>query len=65
MTKTVRIENADTSGYKVVVEIYEKSGFQGDAPDRLVETLELNHPTAMVAPFITNTRYLVVREIPA
>lgn len=62
MTKTVRVENADTSDYKVVVEVYEKSTWQGDAPDILVETLELSHPTAMVAPYITSTRYLVVKE---
>lgn len=71
MTKTIRIENADTSDYKVIVEVYEMgpTAIAGDrvyldsTPDKLVETHELKHPTAMIAPYITSTRYLVIREI--
>lgn len=69
MTKTVRIENADTSDFKVVVEVWEK-GFTADGvfsdnvPDMLVKEIELNYPTAMTGPdlYITHTRYLVVKE---
>lgn len=65
MTKKVRIENADTSDYKVHVEIWDK-GYPEGNPDTLVKTIELNHPTAMTGDdcYITNTRYLVVKEAP-
>lgn len=64
MTKRVRIENADTSNYKVLVEIWEQ-GFDG-VPDSLVRAIELNYPTAMTDEnvYLTSTRYIVVREAP-
>lgn len=65
MTKQVRIENADLSSYKVVVEVWDK-GYPEGEPDKLARTIELNHPTAMTGTdcYITSTRYLVVREAP-
>ena len=62
MTKTVRIENADTSDWKVLVEVWEK-GYDG-SPDYIVKTVELNYPTAMTdsSVYITSTRYLIVKE---
>lgn len=63
MTKYVRIENADIADYKVAVDVYDK-GANGE-PDRLVETLHCDFPTAMVNPYLTSTRYFVVREEPA
>jgi hypothetical protein len=65
MTKRVRIENADTSKYKVLVEIWDK-GVDGQ-PDTLVATKRLDYPTAMTDEhvYITSTRYLVVKEAPA
>lgn len=60
MTKLVRIENADTSAHKVVVDVYEKRA--GNEPDALVQTLPLDHPAAMTSAYIHGTRYLVVRE---
>lgn len=65
MTKLVRIENADLSTYKVVVEIWDK-GYPEGEPDRLYRTIELNHPTAMTGSdcYLTSTRYLVVKEAP-
>ena len=62
MTKLVRIENADTSSYKVVVEIWDKQ-FDG-SPDKLYDTIQLDHPTAMTGAncYLTSTRYLVVKE---
>lgn len=64
MTKLVRIENADTSTYKVAVEIWDK-GFDG-RPDTLVRTVDLNFPTAMTGSdvYLTSTRYFVVKELP-
>lgn len=65
MTKLVRIENADMSSYKVLVEIWDK-GYPAGQPDTLVKTIELNYPTAMTdsSVFLTSTRYVVVKEAP-
>lgn len=63
MTKSIRVENACNSDYMVKVEVWEK-GYPEGQPDKLVETIPLNLPTSMTPPslYITNTRYLVVRE---
>ncbi|MBI2278168.1 MAG: hypothetical protein HYU74_12510 [Dechloromonas sp.] len=74
MTKLVRVENADTSTFKVVVEVWDKGaqlpdgmGGFNQAPDTLAKTINLDHPTAMTGQdcFLTSTRYLVVKEAPA
>lgn len=64
MTKKVRIENADTTSYKVIVEVWDK-GVDG-GPDTLAFTQNLDYPTAMTGDniYLTNTRYLVVKEAP-
>ena len=66
MTKRVRIENADTSNYKVVVEIWDK-GYPEGEPDKLAKTINLDYPTAMTGEdcYLTSTRYMVVKEAPA
>lgn len=63
MTKKVRIENADTSDYKVVVQVWEKS-YMADQPDTLVKEISLNYPTAMTSDdvYLTSSRYLIVKE---
>lgn len=63
MTKRVRIENADTADYKVVVQVWDKAG-EGN-PDTLVKEIRLEHPTAMTGDecYLTSTRYLVVKEV--
>jgi hypothetical protein len=63
MTKRVRIENADMSNYKVKVEIWDK-GYPEGQPDTLVDTISLDHPTAMTGDnvYLTSTRYLVIKE---
>lgn len=63
MTKLVRIENADNSNFKVIVQIWDK-GYPEGEPDKLFKEVELNHPTAMTGPdvYLTSTRYLVVKE---
>ena len=62
MTKRVRIENADTATYKVVVQIWDK-GADG-APDKMAQEIMLAHPTAMTSDdvYITSTRYIVIKE---
>ena len=68
MTKKVRIENADMSNYKVVVQIWDKAPGApppaDQAPDTLVKEIELAHPTAMTGDdvYLTSTRYIVVKE---
>jgi hypothetical protein len=71
VTKRVRIENADTADYKVVVEVWDKGarlpdglGGFNQAPDTLAFTRELAYPTAMTGDdvYLTSTRYIVVRE---
>lgn len=68
MTKKVRIENADMADYKVIVQIWDKAvqaPLPADqAPDTLVKEIRLDHPTAMTGDdvYLTNTRYLVVKE---
>ena len=66
MTKRVRIENADTSNYKVVVEIWDK-GYPEGEPDKLAKTINLDFPTAMTGDdcYLTSTRYMVIKEAPA
>lgn len=65
MTKHIRVENADNSNYKVIVQVWDK-GFNG-APDTLAFTEELPYPTAMTSGnvYLTSTRYVVVKEAPA
>lgn len=71
MTKKVRIENADTSDYKVIVQVWDKSspvklddGSFVNAPDTLVKEISLDYPTSMTGDdvYLTNSRYLVVKE---
>jgi hypothetical protein len=58
MTKAIRIENADTSTYKVVVETWEM--LNGE-PMKVAENL-LPYPTALATITIYSGRWLVVRE---
>ena len=72
MTKHIRIENADTSDHKVVVEVWQRGA--AVAPnvlepdeliheaDQLIKTVPLNHPTALVEETIWKDRYLVIKE---
>lgn len=63
MTKHVRIENADTSNYKVMVQLWDK-GFPAGADDVLVKEFPLDHPTAMTPSdlYLTSTRYIIIKE---
>lgn len=63
MTKKVRIENADTSAYKVVVQVWDK-GYPAGEPDTMAFERVLANPADMTGDdmFITSTRYLVVKE---
>ena len=60
MTKSVRIENADTSNHELVVETWEVD-LNGERT--LVHATPLTHPTAMATLTVHATRYLVVKEM--
>jgi len=71
MTKRVRIENADTANYKVIVQIWDKGqqmpdgmGGFNQAPDKLAQEITLHNPCDMTdsSVYLTSTRYLVVKE---
>lgn len=63
MTKNIRVENADTSNFKVKVEVWDK-GYPEGEPDKLVKEINLDYPTAITPSdlYITSHRYLVVKE---
>ena len=63
MTKRVRIENADTAKYKVLVQVWDK-GVDG-RPDQLAFERVLHNPTDITddGVYITSTRYIVVKEL--
>ena len=65
MTKRIRVENADTSDWKVVVQVWDK-GANG-SPDILAFEERLDHPTFMTsdAVYLTSTRYVIVKEVDA
>jgi hypothetical protein len=67
MTKKVRIENADTADYKVLVQVWDKGRTLPDGgaePDTLAFERHLDYPTAMTSDdvYLTSTRYVVVKE---
>lgn len=59
MTKTVRIENADTLKGHLVVEVWEVSP-HGRA-DKMVKQTLLMHPTELMNLTLNHCRYIVVR----
>lgn len=63
MTKRVRIENADNSDFKVIVQIWDK-GYPEGEPDVLAREINLDYPTQMTDEnvYLTSTRYIVVKE---
>lgn len=63
MTKHIRIENADTASFKVIVQVWDKSHPEG-GPDTLAFEERLDYPTAMSssAVYLTSTRYVVIKE---
>jgi hypothetical protein len=60
MTKLIRIENADTSNHKVLVEVWEDVK---DGIPTFVKSFELNSPTQMISEHIWGNRYITVREV--
>lgn len=61
MTKKVRVEDADTSGYKLVVQTFDKRHDGG--PDVLVSEVPLNGPCDLRDFYVHSSRYLVIKEV--
>lgn len=64
MTKTVRIENACTSNFKVRVLIQDRK-YKAEGPEEweTVKTVTLDYPTAMMSnEYITSSRRMIVEE---
>jgi hypothetical protein len=63
MTKTVRIENADTSNWPVRVTVQHRNaaGEWEDQPG----AVQINMPTQQTEQYLTSSRRLVVEERPA
>lgn len=62
MTKKVRIENADSAQYGLVVEVFMK-GFPDGEPDKRIEARALRSPADLAEVYVTAGRYVVVREL--
>ncbi len=58
MTKSVRIENADTSNHQVIVETWSKR----EDGDVLVSSKLLDYPTALGTFWVFKEQYLIVKE---
>jgi hypothetical protein len=65
MTKSVRIENADTSNYKVRIREQNLDTATGEWVDTLGEAYLLLFPTAMVTLGVHSHRRLIVEEVAA
>ena len=66
MTKAIRVENADNSTHKVMLQVWNKGRDLGDGnsePDTMVKEVPLNHPTAMAEEYVHGSQYLVVKEV--
>lgn len=63
MTKKVRIEDADTSGFKLVVQVWDKSGGQNGEPDVMASETPLSGATDLREFYVHSSRYLVVKEV--
>jgi hypothetical protein len=65
MTKKIRIENADTSNWKVSVEVWQVgSAVEGgdNKPDTKLRTVEINNTCQLAEEYIHSGQYLIVRE---
>lgn len=62
MTKQIRVENADTSDHKVIVEVWRKNS--DGSPDEKINEFRLDYPTSMINEYIHDAQYLIIREAP-
>lgn len=67
MTKTVRIENADTSSLPVRITTQDKVFVVGEPTGEWKDTAtqQIDHPTALFTGHLTSTRRFIVEELAA
>lgn len=65
MTKQIRIENADTSSYKVKVHLQDRVALDDKEGNDwvTVHTINLDYPTAMTAQYIHSGRRIIIEEL--
>ncbi len=63
MTKTVRIENADTSNWPVRVTVQHKDPETGDWKTQPKGFTQIDYPSALCQNYITSGRRLVIEEL--
>ena len=65
MTKTVRIENADTAGWPVRVTVQDKVFVDGKWTGewRNATVAQIDQPTAMFSGYLTSSRRMLVEEL--
>ena len=61
MTKAIRVENADNSDHKVMVQVWEKPVDGGHA--KLVKEYPLDCPTQMIEETIWKDHFLLIKEV--
>lgn len=61
MTKAIRIENADTSDHKVVIEVWHE-GHEGE-PHIFERRIDLSMPTQQITEYVYKGKYLIIREV--
>ncbi len=61
MTKSIRVENADNSNHKVVVQVWERGPEGGHA--KMLTEHRLDYPTSMVEKTIWKDHFLVIKEV--
>jgi hypothetical protein len=63
MTKVIRLENADASDHKVIIEVWQEDvGRKDDIADTLLETIALDNPGDLQYLTVFPGRYLVIKE---
>lgn len=63
MTKSIRVENADTSNYRVLVQVW-GNGWPIGEPDELIKETILAYPTSLDTFMIHSNRWMVIKELP-
>ena len=61
MTKAIRVENADNSDHKVMVQVWEKSSDGEHA--KMIKEYPLDSPTQMIEQTIWKNHFLVIKEV--
>lgn len=59
MTKKIRVENADTSDWKVKVEVWQTNA---DGISLKVKEMEIDNPCEQIEEYVHDGQFLVIKE---